>query len=167
MASVCVSTVSAVSSSAAGPDKDPGEYAPINQQTGLSAVVAGGAGAACTDPLSPMVRTLLTVLTVFSSVLRILIILFPARPSRLNVISMLNARKNCARRRPAASARTFTPADTITLSSGPSVIALRLLFVGDRVPASQRWQPQQPQAPQRGGSNLGGRRIAPGSKARA
>jgi hypothetical protein len=40
----------------------------------------------------------------------------------------------CARRRPAASARTFTPADTITLSSGPSVIALRLLFVGQRGP---------------------------------
>ncbi len=50
------------------------------------------------------------------------------------VISMPNARRNICARRRAASARTFTPADTITLSSGPSVIALRLLFVGQRAP---------------------------------
>jgi hypothetical protein len=71
---------------------------------GLTAVVAGRNGVACADPPPPFpmlltTLTVLTVLTVFSSVLRILIILFPARPSRLNVISMPNARGNvCIRR---------------------------------------------------------------------
>ena len=53
-------------------------------------------------------RTLLTVLTVFSRDVRILITLLPARPSRLNVISMPSARRNvCARRKWPARARGF------------------------------------------------------------
>src|SRR5262245_52837062 len=45
--------------------------------------------------------TLPTVLTVFSVVARIRMTLFPARPSRLNVISMPNARRNVCARAPA------------------------------------------------------------------
>jgi hypothetical protein len=52
--------------------------------------------------------TLLTVLTVCSVVLRIRMTLSPARPSRLNVMSMPSARRNvCARRKRPASARGF------------------------------------------------------------
>jgi hypothetical protein len=55
-----------------------------------------------------MLLTVLTVLTVFSSGLRIVIILFPARPSRLNVISMPRIRRKvCARRSRPARARGF------------------------------------------------------------
>jgi hypothetical protein len=62
------------------------------RQTGLSTVGAGGAGAACAEP-DPLLPMLLTVLTVFSTVACILMTLFLARPSRLNVMSMPNARR--------------------------------------------------------------------------
>ena len=52
--------------------------------------------------------TLLTVLTVFSGNERIRITLLPARPSRLNAISIPSARRNvCARRKWPARARGF------------------------------------------------------------
>jgi len=51
-----------------------------------------------------MQLTVLTVLTGFSGVLHIRMMLCPARPSRLNVISMPNTRRNaCARRCQVAS----------------------------------------------------------------
>jgi hypothetical protein len=53
---------------------------PSSDQTGLSPVVAGRCGAACTDPAP------LFVLTIFLVIARIRMILFPARPSRLNVM---------------------------------------------------------------------------------
>ena len=66
-----------------------------------------GRGRGCPDQGSYSL-TPPTVLTVFSLVARIRMTLFPARPSRLNVISMPNARKNvCARRRRPARARGF------------------------------------------------------------
>ena len=59
-------------------------------------------------PLSPTLLTLLTVLTMFSGDERIRIILLPARPSRLNAISIPSARRNvCARRKWPARARGF------------------------------------------------------------
>src|SRR6266511_914068 len=60
------------------------------------------------DPLSLTLLTVLTVLTVFSGNERIRITLLPARPSRLNAISIPSARRNdCARRKWPARARGF------------------------------------------------------------
>ena len=101
-----------------------------SQQHVLIVAVTGGVGAACFEAdlqrLSPMTQTLLTVLTVLLTVLTvsssvlILMILLPARPSRLNVISMPSACRNvCARRRRPASARGFLgqPARSVEMPS--------------------------------------------------
>ena len=62
----------------------------------------------CSEPARGSVRALLTVPTVFSRDVRILITRLPARPSRLNVISIPSARRNvCARRKWPARARGF------------------------------------------------------------
>jgi hypothetical protein len=62
---------------------------------------------------------MLTVLTAFSGLVLTLIILVPVRPSRENVISMPNVRRNvCARRNRPASARGFLAhAEPLEMSS--------------------------------------------------
>ena len=77
---------------------------PFSSQTGL----AGPQGCCSELGLGALSLMLLTVLTVFSRDLRILITLLPARPSRLNVMSMPSVRRNvCARRKCPARARGF------------------------------------------------------------
>ena len=78
-----------------------------------------GAGGGCPNRKA-LWRTLLTVLTVLSSLARMLIILLPARPSRLNVMSMPKALRNvCARRSRPASARGLL-GQPVRLSERPS-----------------------------------------------
>src|SRR2546430_1073694 len=82
--------------------REPGRQ--LSSQTGY----AGPQGCCSESAPDPLSLTLLTVLTVFSGHERIRITLLPARPSRLNAISMPSARRNvCARRKWPARARGF------------------------------------------------------------
>jgi hypothetical protein len=87
---------SAPSASSAAVDRAPaGEIG----TTGVVADIHGPVAPEVVLTRGPWSLTLLTVQTVFSRVARILINLLPARPSRLNVSSMPNARRYvCARR---------------------------------------------------------------------
>ena len=82
--------------------REPGRQ--LSSQTGY----AGPQGCCSESAPDPLSLTLLTVLTVFSGNERIRITLLPARPSRLNAISIPSARRNvCARRKWPARARGF------------------------------------------------------------
>src|SRR6516225_9756554 len=101
---LCVSTVSIV----CGPTghlqggREPGRQ--LSSQTGY----AGPQGCCSESAPDPLSLTLLTLLTLFSGNERIRITLLPARPSRLNAISIPSARRNvCARRKWPARARGF------------------------------------------------------------